>query len=212
MVLALHGRGGRAWDTFGWMHADDALHDHVSGGGRPFAIVAVDGGDHGYWHPRSDGTDSLRMITDELLPRAADLGIDTRRIATIGWSMGGFGALMLARESAQGRLRGGTTVVAAVANGAALWPRSELTAAGAFDSPEDFARWGDLVTDPGVDGKVALRVDCGESDPFAPSVRRYRAAVTPTPAGAMSPGGHDGEFWRPLLPTQLAFVAEHLPA
>ena len=209
MALALHGRGGHAWDAVGWLKADDALQDHADSGGAPFAIVAVDGGDHSYYHPRSDGTDALAMLTDELLPRAADVGLDTARIGAIGWSMGGFGALMLARESAQGRLDG-TEVVAAVANGAALWTSAGLTAEGAFDDPSDFARWGDLVAHPGVGGRVPLRVDSGEDDPFAAVIRRYRAAVVPTPEGGFVPGGHDGATWRPLLPAQLAFLADHL--
>ena len=209
MALALHGRGGDAWASFNGLHVDAALDDYVRGGGTPFAVVSVDGGDHSYWHPRSDGTNALRMITDELLPRAAELGLRTDRIATIGWSMGGFGSLMMARESAQGRLTA-TKVVAAAASGAALWPSAGLTASGAFDSPADFARWGDLVDDPGIDGRVPLHVDAGDRDPFAPSIRRYRAAVRPTPAGGFVQGGHDGGTWQPLLPAQLAFLGTHL--
>ena len=211
LVLALHGRGGTAWDAVGWLRADTALQEHVERGGAPFAIVSVDGGDHSYYHPRADGTDALRMLTDELLPRVADLGVRTARLGVMGWSMGGFGALMLARESAQGRLPG-HEVVAAIGTAPALWAEPGASAPGAFDDAEDFDRWGDLVTSPGIDGTVALRVDCGDEDPFAGAVRAYRRKVEPTPAGGFVPGGHDGACWRPLLPAQLAFLAEHLTA
>jgi S-formylglutathione hydrolase FrmB len=208
MVLALHGRGGDARSVLS--HSlRAALADHVEAGGQPFTIVAVDGGDHSYWHPRADGTDALRMITAELLPRAADHGLRVDRIATLGWSMGGFGSLMLARESAQGRLEG-TRVVAAAASGAALWPSAGLTAPGAFDSAEDFERWGDLIDRPGVGDAVALRVDCGDSDPFAASNRAYRSAVRSRPEGGMAEGGHDSAFWDSVLPAQLAFLGAAL--
>ncbi len=55
---------------------------------------AVDGG-NGWWHRRADGEDSGSMVLNEFLPMLANKGLDTRRVSFIGWSMGGYGALLL---------------------------------------------------------------------------------------------------------------------
>ena len=112
------------------------------------------------------------MLEDELLPRLADRGFDTRRIGVMGYSMGGFGALLIAREASHGRFGRPGQVVAAAASSPALF--ASATSAGSFDDAEDYQRWGALATRPDVNG-VALSVSCGLADPFCAQTKRYRA-------------------------------------
>jgi hypothetical protein len=208
VVLVLHGRGADAHAGFTALHLQSFLAEHVRRGGRPFALVSVDGGDR-YWHPRADGDDPLGMITGELLPRAGALGLRVDRIGVTGWSMGGYASLMLARESERGRL-GGLSVVAAAAMSPALFESYAASAPGSFDDAADWARWGALVRDPGV-RTTPLRVSCGTSDPFAEQTRLYRERCARTPSGGLSAGRHDNGYWRSLLPGHLAFLGDHLP-
>jgi hypothetical protein len=209
LVLVLHGRGADARAGFTALHLQSFLADHVRRGGRPFALVSVDGGDR-YWHPRADGDDPLAMITDELLPRARDRGLRADRIGVTGWSMGGYGSLMMARESEHGRL-GGLVITAAAASSPALFESFEASSRGAFDSATDWARWGDLAQHPDV-SRTPLRVSCGTSDPFAEQTRVYREHCATAPSGGLGPGRHDDGYWRSLLPGHLAFLGEHLGA
>ncbi|MBV9823514.1 MAG: alpha/beta hydrolase [Actinobacteria bacterium] len=204
VLVSLHGRGASHRDSFAGdlqLHrflADTVAHDPT----RPFAIAAVDGGDHEYWHPRRDG-DPAAMLIEEFLPLLARRGLDTRRIGLFGWSMGGYGALYLA-----GRLGRRRTAVA-IASSPAVWHRAGDSAAGAFDDADDFDRhaiFGRLDLLAGI----PVRLDCGASDGFAAVTRDLRAALSPTPAGGIEPGGHDAEFWRSQAPAQLRFAAEHL--
>lgn len=208
VVLVLHGRGRDAHAAFDLLAMHRFVAAHVRSGGAPLAAVSVDGGSDTYWHPREGGDDPLAMITDELVPRLADAGLRTSSIAVTGWSMGGYGALLMARESGAGRLRG-LRVAAASAASPALYPSYDASAAGAFDSADDWARWGALARRPGVTG-VPLQVSCGTSDPFADQTRVYRSHARPTPAGGLSAGRHEGGYWRSLVPGQLRFLAGHL--
>jgi S-formylglutathione hydrolase FrmB len=207
VALALPGRGGTATGLFQELGYDRFLAAHVAAGGTPYAVAAVDGGTS-YWHPRSSGLDPLGMLTDELLPLLAGMGLRTSAFGVLGVSMGGFGALLLARQSARRALNGRTVVVAAAAS-AALWTSAGATAPGAFDDPADWARWGDLAAAPGVSRSTALYLACGDSDPFAAADRRYRAA-THEPAGGFTPGAHDDGYWRSVAAAQVAYVGDHL--
>jgi len=207
MVLVLHGRGDDARSAFDHLALPAFLADHVRKGGHPMALVSVDGGTR-YWHPRRDGDDPLAMVLHELLPRAKAAGLKTQRIAVLGYSMGGYGALLLARESEAGRLEG-VRVSAAAASSPALFASAGASAPGAFDDPADWDRWGDLAAHPGV-RTTPLTVSCGTSDPFAATTRAYRSHVPHPPAGGLGRGGHDTGYWRSRLPAQLAFLAAHL--
>ncbi|UQX88053.1 esterase family protein [Jatrophihabitans telluris] len=202
-LIALHGRGGTHRDSFdGSLHLDRYLAALSSAGHPPFAIASVDGGDHGYWHPRQD-SDPAAMVLNEFLPLLAGQGLDTSRIAFLGWSMGGYEALYLAGRLGAGR------VAAAAAESPALWRSGSQSAAGAFDDVADFDRhaiFGRLNLLSGI----ALRIDCGDRDGFAPITRDLRAALDPTPAGGIEPGGHDAGFWRSQAQAQLSFVGRHL--
>jgi hypothetical protein len=89
-VIALHGKDGNAAGVMD-LGVEDGLADLVKAGHSPFAVVSVDGGASSYWHRRTDGTDSGAMVLNELIPLLATKGLDTSRVAFMGWSMGGYG-------------------------------------------------------------------------------------------------------------------------
>lgn len=202
VLVVLHGRGSSNRGVYEGLHLDHDLARAVSSGTRPFAIAAADGGDHDYWHPRRTG-DPAGMVLDEFLPLLARRGLDVRRIGLLGWSMGGYGALYLAG------VLGAARCAVAVAESPAVWHRADQTADGAFDDATDFAAHSIFPRLGRLRG-IALRVDCGASDGFAPVTRDLRAALTPTPAGGIEPGGHDAAYWRSQARAQLAFVGAHL--
>jgi S-formylglutathione hydrolase FrmB len=205
VAVALHGNGGTGWSAARGLRLDRYLTDAVrTRGTPPFALVAVDGGASTYWHRRANGDDPIAMIIDELLPLLARQGARTDRFGVIGWSMGGYGALVLAETA------GAPRVAAAVASSPALFPSYEnarRTNHGAFDGPADFAR-NDVFAGLRRMAGVPAWVDCGTSDPFAPMAERLRARLRP--AGAMGRGCHDGAFWLRRLPPQLDFLGAHL--
>ncbi|MDL4817092.1 alpha/beta hydrolase [Actinomadura opuntiae] len=205
VAVALHGSGGDGASAVRSLALDHYLPDAVANGGvPPFAIAAIDGGPDSYWHPRADGEDPIGMIVDELLPRLGKEGAEAGRIGVIGWSMGGYGALVLARRL------GASRTAAVVASSPALFASygdAHRTNARSFDGAADFAR-NDVFTGLDALKGIPARVDCGTSDPFAPMVRKLRDRIHPE--GSMGGGCHDGGFWRPRLPAQLAFLGHHL--
>ncbi len=207
VALALPGRGGTATGFVHDIGYDRFLAAYVQGGGTPYVVAAVDGGTS-YWHPRSSGLDPLGMLTAELLPLLAARGLRASAFGALGVSMGGYGALLLARQSARDALDGRRVVVAAAAS-AAMWTSAGATAPGAFDDPADWQEWGDLTASPGVARSTALYLACGESDPFARADRLYRTA-THEPAGGFTPGAHDDGYWRTVAAAQVAYVGDHL--
>lgn len=208
VLLALHGRGADARAAFTQLGMHEFLAAHVAAGGRPLAVVSVDGGET-YWHPRASGDDPPAMLAGELWPLLARTGFDLSRWAVAGWSMGGFGALLLAREAAAGRFAPGGALSAAAAGSPALFASAGATSAGSFDGPDDWRTHGDLVTAPGT-GSVALSVSCGRDDPFREQTERYRAACATPPEGGIGDGAHTTGYWRSLVPAWLRFAAAHL--
>jgi S-formylglutathione hydrolase FrmB len=215
VALVLHGHGEDHTSGFAQLKLHQFLAAYVRAGGAPFALAAVDGGDS-YWHPRSNGDNPLRMLTQEFLPMLSRLGLRTDATGALGWSMGGYGALLLAREAHRGALSGvgpsaGTTVVAAAASSPALFASYRASASGAFDNAADFARYGDLASDPDV-GETPLYVGCGATDAFTAETRRYRANASPRPAGGISKGCHTAGYWRSVAAAQISFMGSHLAA
>lgn len=198
VCVFLHGRGGSHTDATGPMELPRFLAGAVQEGVGPFAIASVDGGDATNWHRRADGDDPATMISDELFPLLASQGLDVRRHAFWGVSLGGTGALYLATLP-------GFDPAGVVAASPALWREPGEWQAGAYADRADFEAntlWNrrDLL-----DG-VTLRIDCGESDPFADRVREFRDSLDPTPAGGIEPGCHDTRFWSRQTPDELAFL------
>ncbi|WP_328334461.1 esterase family protein [Kribbella sp. NBC_00382] len=201
VVLMLHGRGGDHTSAINDLNADRYLTAAVQAGTAPFALAAVDGGADNYWHRRASGDDPSRMLTAEFLPVLKKLGLRTERIGVLGWSMGGYGALLLAADE------GAKQVAAVGALSPALWHKASQAAGGAYDGSDDFQR--NQVFGRAADLKdVALRIDCGRDDPFADAVRDLRTEVTAD--GGLQAGAHTVGYWRRMLGPQLAFLGEKI--
>ncbi len=201
-VIALHGKGSDAATVMAG-GVEHGLAQAVDAGLPPFAVVAVDGGG-GYWHRRASGEDSGAMVLGELLPLLAEQGLDTSRVGFLGWSMGGYGALLLGSRLGPAR----TAAICAVSP--ALWLSPGAAAPGAFDNAADFTA-NSVFGLPAL-GSIPLRVDCGDSDPFATATRAFIAQLPAAPAGGFSPGGHDAAFWSAQLPAELSWMAPLLTA
>jgi pimeloyl-ACP methyl ester carboxylesterase len=197
LVVVLHGKGGDADSAFD----DLRLDDHVASTG--LAVGSVDGGTS-YWHPRRDGTDTGAVVVDDLLPLLVEETGWDGRVGLLGWSMGGYGALLLAAALGPDR------VGAVVAQSAALWTEPGASAPGAFDDREDFEAHD--VFDPARLAALAqlpVRLDCGEDDPFAVSHRAFGAAL-PSAELTIDAGGHDVAYWRGHAADQMRWLAERL--
>lgn len=206
LCVVLHGRTGSSADLID-IGYHTALASVVRAGTPPFALVAVDGGDR-YWHPRAAGDDSGALVTGELLPMLAARGLAAGpqdRLAWLGWSMGGYGALLLASERGPER----TAAVAAISP--AVFPRPGDTPQGAFDDREDYLRH-DVWSRRDLLSQIPLRIDCGAQDPFAAATRRFTAGIRPAPTGGIGPGRHSKAYWRSMAPAQLRFVGVQLGA
>jgi S-formylglutathione hydrolase FrmB len=195
LVICLHGRGNDYSFAFDAIH----LHDVVASAHAPLAVVGVDGGPDSYWHKRRRGVDPQSMLQDELLPlldRALGAGL---KRALLGWSMGGYGALLTAEHHPD-------EYRSVVASSPALWLTPGATAPGAFDDAADYALH-DVFA--GVDSlkSVDARIDCGTDDPFISSARAFAAKLPAPNHGSFSRGFHDAAFWRSVAPAQIAFIA-----
>jgi S-formylglutathione hydrolase FrmB len=163
----------------------------------PFAVVALDGGDS-YWVARDPADDPQRMLREDLPTWLGNRGLADRPFASLGISMGAYGALNHARTA-------GMSAVGVVSPALfTSWP--EARSRGAF---ADQSSWTD--TDPlrHVEGlrAVPLGVWCGTADPFITPARRLVSQARPA-VSAIESGGHDAAYWRRVLPEVLRFVGE----
>lgn len=151
-------------------------------------------------HPRADGTDALTMVLDEFLPAIdAALGASLPR-AILGWSMGGYGALLAAE-------RAPAMFTAVAAASPALWLRSDEYSPGAFDGPEDFEAFNVFAGSASLRG-LAVRIDCGTSDGFVHAARQFAEQLPAPNLGRFTAGYHDAPYWRSIAPAQLATIAD----
>jgi pimeloyl-ACP methyl ester carboxylesterase len=197
VVVVLHGRGGDADTAFDGLR----LQDHVARTG--LAVASVDGGDL-YWHARRSGGDTGAMVTEDLLPRLREETGYAGPVALLGWSMGGYGSLLLA--SALGPRRVG----AVVAESAALWTEPGASAPGAFDDREDFLAHDVFDTSrTRTLAQIPVRLDCGSSDPFVEANRAF-ARRLPSAHLTVDEGAHNTAYWRGHAVVQLDWIAAAL--
>jgi S-formylglutathione hydrolase FrmB len=209
VVIALHGLGGSA------RAAADLYGPAMAAAGiSTFAVITMDGGST-YWHQRSTGDDPLGMIIHEVLPRAAARGLATARIGIAGYSMGGYGALLLAESLGAAGPAAAVAAAVAAASPAIFASYQDAHAAdpGAFDSQANFTR-NDVFSRLAALRQVPVWIDCGTSDPFLAVTQllqaRLRRLTGHEPSGGLDAGCHDATFWARGAPAELHFLGQHL--
>jgi pimeloyl-ACP methyl ester carboxylesterase len=206
LVISLHGFGGNHTSGLGDITLARALA--ASHGGvalKPMAIVAVDGGGL-YWNPHP-GDNPMAMLVDELIPlcQRHGLGRSSGAIATIGISMGGYGALLLAEKHPQ-------LIAAVAAISPAVWTtysQARAANAGAFASSADFAG-DDVITHASALTHMPVRVASGNDDPFHPGVVALAAKLPKSAIVEFTAGCHDGDFFYSQQHPALSFLGAHL--
>lgn len=184
VVVVLHGASATASDFVPYQ-LGRFVTAAVDAGAPPFVLAGADGGVN-WWQPQPDGDDPQRMVLEELPQWLDERGFDASRRAVWGWSMGGFGSLLLA-ETAPGWARATAAFSPAVHGG-----------------DEVFA---------GVDRLVPRRVGvwCGTGDPFYDAVRSLVDAMTSKPAiVTFEEGEHTRFFWNLHTVEAFTFLAERL--
>jgi S-formylglutathione hydrolase FrmB len=202
LLVFLHGRGDNGEDS----NLNDAFFAALHAlGDRAPAVVFPNGGNHGYWHDRR-GARWAQYVLKEVIPLAVrELHADPRRVAIGGISMGGFGALDIARLHPK-------RFCAVGAHSPALWQTGGETAPGAFDDAQDFARHdviGAARRNPGLLGSTPVWLDAGTRDPFVPGDRAFDRAL-PSVRLRAYPGDHHGPYWRAHYGAYLRFYAAAL--
>jgi enterochelin esterase-like enzyme len=185
VCLLLHAAAGDERAPFERLRLHHHLAQAVGADGvAPFALASADGRGS-EWRPRA-GDDPFGMLLRELLPLLAGLGLrtDPGRLAVLGWSLGGGGALRLAQAHPDRLAAVVATSPAVAADGAEVAAAARLAG-------------------------LAVRVDCGANDPFAPATRALAARLPSAPI-AVTKGCHDGRFWQVQAPAQLRFLAAAL--
>jgi S-formylglutathione hydrolase FrmB len=204
LLVLLHGRGGN----------EDSYNEAVLRGlpslpGKQPVVAFPDGGDHGYWHNRGEG-DWGAYVMKEVIPTVVKrFGIEPKRLAIGGISMGGFGAYDIALKN-PGRF------CAVAGHSPALWFEGAETAPGAFDDLADFERNDVVATvqgDPEAFGNTRVWNDYGQTDDFKVYDEGFVAAMEAGNADFTThswPGGHEGSYWDAHWPDYQRFYVNSL--
>ncbi len=201
LLVLLHGRSALP-DSF----LSDAFFEGLNAlGDRAPGVLLANGGDHSYWHDRRDGPWGSYVLR-EAIPAAIDiLHADPKRVAIGGVSMGGFGALNLARL-APGRF------CAVGGHSAALWLRGADSPVGTFDDAEDFVHNDVIGAARGRSPYTApVWLDVGTDDPFRSADTRLAEELRAGGARVtfhVWPGGHEATYWDSHMASYLRFYAD----
>jgi poly(3-hydroxybutyrate) depolymerase len=180
VLLVLHGGSTTAAD-FPRLGLGRFATDSVRRGNAPFVLAGATG-DRLAWRP-GGSDDPQRMVHEEIPAWCAERGFDTSRISVCGWSMGGYGALLLA-ETFPGFVRSVAAFSPAV-------------------SPGD-----DVFTGAAALRGVPVGLWCGTDDGLLTDVRALeRALPQPKAAGSYSGGRHNFGYWSTCLPAACDLVA-----
>lgn len=183
VCLVLHGGSTTARD-FAGLGLGRFLTDAVRRGAAPFVLAGATGG-RSSWRP-GPGDDAQALVRREVPAWCTERGFDVTRLAAWGWSMGGYGALLLA-ETFPGLLRG----VAAFSP--AVRPADDVFAGVAKLRGLPIGLW------------------CGRYDPLVDDVRALRRALPQPPvAGAFGVGRHNFGYWSTVAPAAFDFLAAAL--
>jgi poly(3-hydroxybutyrate) depolymerase len=182
LLVLLHWRGGRP----DWLLSNQLFAGLAALGSRAPVVVMPDGGGGSFWHDRQRAR-WASYVVNEVIPAAVRrFGVDPRRVAIGGTSMGGFGALDIAR----------------------LWP-GRFCAVGAH-SPAIFqsaAARHDLLRLRPSYGSTPVWIDVGTQDRFRPADVRLARELGVQPH--VWPGKHGSNYWRAHMKQYLRFYARN---
>jgi S-formylglutathione hydrolase FrmB len=196
LLVLLHWRGGRP----DMLLSNELFSGLARLGSRAPVVVMPDGGGGSFFHNRRDGR-WADYVVKEVVPAAVRrFGIDPSRVAIGGTSMGGFGALDIARLW-PGRF------CAVGAHSPAIFTSARATMQGSFDGPGDFARHDLLALRPSY-GHTPLWIDVGTEDRFRAADVRLAGELGVTPH--VWPGKHGSRYWRDHMAAYLRFYADAL--
>lgn len=209
LIFVLPGRASTASAHVGGLYMAGYLGDAVKRyAKRPVVLVAVDSG-HSYWHKRRNGDDRMRMLIDEIVaPQVKMYRANRGRTGIMGWSMGGYGALLAAETYPH-------IFGAVCATSVAVWrnPAEQQRATpDAFDDAEDFERY-NVSRNVKALKNTAVRIACGTKDRFFPGDEAFAEALRQAKIDAeiaFSPGCHDAAYWEGTLPANFDFMLHAL--
>jgi S-formylglutathione hydrolase FrmB len=188
LIVLLHGRGSKP-DQF----LSNQLFAALDKPNAPI-LVLPSGGDHSYWHDRSDGKWGSTLL-DRVIPDAQRRFRTTGQVAIGGISMGGYGALHLASlRPAEFCAVGG--------HSAAVWTSAGSSAPGAFDDAEDYARNDVFAAASKLKG-IPVWLDNGDHDPFLAADAQLAHTLRVTQH--VWSGGHNSSYWNAHIARYLSF-------
>jgi hypothetical protein len=183
VCFILHG-GSKAPRDYAGLHLGGFLTDAVRAGAPPFVLAGAAGGLLA-WQP-STGDDPQAMVHTEIPAWCAERGFDTTRLAAWGWSMGGYGSLLLA-ATFPGFLRAVAAFSPAVSPGDRVF--NGVTAL----------------------GNTPIGLWCGRADGLIDNVQALERTLPQEPAvGGYGLGRHNFGYWSTLIPEAFAFIADAL--
>jgi pimeloyl-ACP methyl ester carboxylesterase len=183
VCLVLHG-GSKTTADYARLGLGGFLTAAVRRGAEPFVLAGADGGRLS-WRP-TPGDDPQAMMRSDVPAWCAERGFDPTRLAAWGWSMGGYGALLLA-QTFPGLLRG----VAAFSP--AVQPSDDV-----------FAQVERLRG-------VPVGLWCGRYDGLYDDVRALRRALPQKPAAeGFGVGRHNFGYWSTVVPAAFDFLSTAL--
>jgi S-formylglutathione hydrolase FrmB len=200
LLVFLHGHSATPDDTL----TDAFLAGLRKLGARAPVVLLPNGGDHSYWHNRADGPWASYVLREAIPAALARSGAERSRVAIGGITMGGFGALDLARIAPW-------RFCAVGGHSAAVFFSLDDALEGAFDDLADFRRHDVLALARGHSRyRAPVWLDVGTRDSFraanAVLARELRAG------GARRifrvwPGDHTAAYWNAHFAEYLRFYA-----
>jgi pimeloyl-ACP methyl ester carboxylesterase len=178
VCLVLHGASKTAAD-FPALGLGRFVTDSVRRGNAPFVLAGATGGRLS-WRPWDDD-DPQRMVHEEIPAWCAERGFATTSFAAWGWSMGGYGSLLLAQT-----FPGFVNTVAAFSP--AVSPGDDV-----------FAGAAELT-------RVPVGLWCGTGDGLLDDVRALEKKV-PGATGTYAEGRHNFGYWSRCVPAAFDLVA-----
>jgi S-formylglutathione hydrolase FrmB len=194
LLVLLHWRGGSPERLL----SSELFAGLAALGSRaPIVLMPSDDSGRSFWHDRRAGR-FAHYVVDEAIPAAVRLfHADPSRVAIGGTSMGGFGALDIARLW-PGRF------CAVGAHSPAIFFSAGSVMPGSFDGAADFARHDLLRLRPRY-GPTPVWIDVGSEDRFRAADLRLAASLGTR--ARVWPGKHSSRYWRAHMGDYLRFYA-----